>query len=104
MNTRRDFLNTSACGIGSLALASMQSQLAAASNPLAPTTTLFPQKAKRVIFLFMAGGPSHLDTFDYKPELIKNDGKDIDFVGVRTGTFGKQTKRRLMKPLWEFNR
>jgi len=104
MNTRRDFLNASACGIGSLALASMQSQLAAATNPLAPATTLFPQKAKRVIFLFMAGGPSHLDSFDYKPELIKSDGKDIDFVGVRTGTFGKQSKRRLMKPLWEFNR
>ena len=104
MNTRRDFLNASACGIGSLALASMQSQLAAATNPLAPTTTLFPQKAKRVIFLFMAGGPSHVDSFDYKPELIKSDGKDIDFVGVRTGTFGKQSKRRLMKPLWEFNR
>jgi len=104
MNTRRDFLNASACGIGSLALASMQSQLAAATNPLAPATTLFPQKAKRVIFLFMAGGPSHVDSFDYKPELIKSDGKDIDFVGVRTGTFGKQSKRRLMKPLWEFNR
>ena len=104
MNTRRDFLNTSACGIGSLALASMQSQLAAATNPLAPPTTLFPQKAKRVIFLFMAGGPSHVDSFDYKPELIKSDGKDIDFVGVRTGTFGKQSKRRLMKPLWEFDR
>lgn len=104
MNTRRDFLNASACGIGSLALASMQSQLAAATNPLAPTTTLFPQKAKRVIFLFMAGGPSHVDSFDYKPELFKSDGKDIDFVGVRTGTFGKQSKRRLMKPLWEFNR
>ena len=102
--TRRELLNSSACGIGSLALASMQSQLAASVNPLAPTTTLFPQKAKRVIFLFMAGGPSHVDSFDYKPELIKSDGKDIDFVGVRTGTFGKQSKRRLMKPLWDFNR
>jgi hypothetical protein len=102
--TRRELLNSSACGIGSLALASIQSQLAASVNPLAPTTTLFPQKAKRVIFLFMAGGPSHVDSFDYKPELIKSDGKDIDFVGVRTGTFGKQSKRRLMKPLWDFKR
>ena len=104
MNTRRDFLNASACGIGSLALASMQSQLAAATNPLAPATTLFPQKAKRVIFLFMAGGPSHVDTFDYKPALFAGDGKEIDFVGVRTNTFGKASKRTLMKPLWDFQR
>ncbi len=101
MNTRRELLKASACGIGSLALASMQAQ--AASNPLAPPATLFPQRAKRVIFLFMAGGPSHVDSFDHKPELYKNDGKNIDFVGVRTGTFGKNSQRRLMKPLWEFS-
>ena len=99
-------LKASACGIGSLAIASMQSQLAAATarNPLASTATLFPQRAKRVIFLFMAGGPSHVDSFDYKPELIRQHDRDIDFVGVRTGTFGKQSKRRLMKPLWKFSR
>ena len=101
MNTRRELLKASACGIGSLALASMQAQ--AASNPLAPPATLFPQRAKRVIFLFMAGGPSHVDSFDHKPELYKNDGKNIDFVGVRTNTFGKNSQRRLMKPLWEFS-
>ena len=50
----------------------------------------------------MAGGPSHVDTFDYKPELIAKDGKDIDFVGVRTTTFGKQSKRRLDETLWDF--
>jgi hypothetical protein len=50
----------------------------------------------------MAGGPSHVDTFDYKPELLANDGKKIDFVGVRTNTFGKASTRTLMKPLWNF--
>ena len=45
-----------------------------------------------------------MDTFDYKPELFAKDGKQIDFVGVRTGTFGKASKRTLMKPLWEFKR
>jgi hypothetical protein len=52
----------------------------------------------------MAGGPSHVDTFDYKPELSAKDGKQIDFVGVRTNTFGKTSKRTLMKPLWDFKR
>jgi hypothetical protein len=106
MNTRREHLKTSACGIGSLALASIQSQLSATSgaNSLAPLPTLIPQRAKRVIFLFMAGGPSHVDSFDYKPELIKQHGKSIDFTGVRTGTFGKKSQRKLMKPLWEFSR
>ena len=50
----------------------------------------------------MAGGPSHVDTFDYKPELLASDGKKIDFVGVRTNTFGKASTRTLMKPLWDF--
>ena len=105
MTNRRDFLNTSACGFGSLALAGIQSQLSAATNdPYAAKSTLFSPKAKRVIFLFMSGGPSHVDSFDYKPELIANDGKGIDFVGVRTGSFGKKSQRTLMKPLWEFQR
>ncbi|MEM7396684.1 MAG: DUF1501 domain-containing protein, partial [Verrucomicrobiota bacterium] len=61
-------------------------------------------RAKRVIFIFMQGGPSQVDSFDYKPELMKSDGKDIDFVGVRHNSFGKKSKRKLMKPLWEFER
>jgi len=102
--TRREALKCTACGVGSLALAAMQGQIAAATNPLAPATTLFPQRAKRVIFLFMAGGPSHVDSFDYKPELIKQHGKSIGFTGVRTNTFGKKSQRKLMKPLWGFSR
>jgi hypothetical protein len=46
-------------------------------NPLAPRPPQFPAKAKRVIYLFMTGGPSHMDTFDYKPELQKHNGKTI---------------------------
>ena len=102
--SRRDLLKSAACGFGSLALAGLQGAQASAGNPLAPKPSLIPQRAKRVIFIFMAGGPSHVDTFDYKPDLIAADGKDHDFVGVRTGTFGKAGKRRLMKPLWEFKR
>ena len=46
-------------------------------GPLAPKPPMLPGKAKSVIFLFMYGGPSHVDTFDYKPELFKFDGKTI---------------------------
>ena len=63
---------------------------------------MFAAKAKRVIFVFMQGGPSQMDTFDYKPALFDADGKDIDFTGVRFGTFGKDSKRKLMKPMWDF--
>ena len=100
--TRRALLKSAACGFGSLALAGMQDTFALSGNPLAAKSPLIPQRAKRVIFIFMAGGPSHVDTFDYKPTLFEKDGKDADFVGVRTGTFGKQSKRKLMKPLWDF--
>ena len=47
-------------------------------NPLAPKDSMLPQRAKAVIFLFMYGGPSHMDTFDYKPDLYPLDGKTID--------------------------
>ncbi len=60
------------------------------------------RRAKRVIFVFMQGGPSQVDSFDYKPELIARDGQGIDFTGVRFDTFGKESKRKLMKPLWKF--
>jgi len=94
-----------ACGFGGLAMAGICGKVANASayiNPLAPKLPLFAPKAKRVIFIFMQGGPSHVDTFDYKPSLIAADGKDIDFKGVRFQTFGKMSKRKLLKPLWGF--
>ena len=54
-------------------------------HDLKPRQPMFPARAKRVIFIFMQGGPSHIDTFDYKPELTRKDGQDIDFTGVRFG-------------------
>ncbi len=73
--TRRAFLSQTGLGLGSAALASLMgptTAFASASNPQLPQ---FAAKAKRVIFLCMAGGPSHLETFDFKPDLNKLDGK-----------------------------
>ncbi len=76
-------LRLAACGFGSVAFASMAAQGAGATllsgaddetNPLAAKKPHFAAKAKRIIFLCMAGAPSHIDTFDYKPELAMNDG------------------------------
>ena len=100
--TRRSLLQTVACGFGSIALAGLENANAQPSSTLLAKPPLFSQRAKRIIFIFMAGGPSHVDTFDYKPELFAQDGKEIDFVGVRTNTFGKASRRNLMKPLWDF--
>ena len=106
--TRRQLLQDLACGAGALALpgslraaAGLGPQLPPI-DPLAAKRPMFPARVKRVICLFMQGGPSHVDSFDYKPELIRRDGAAIDFTGVRFGTFGKASKRRLMRPLWRF--
>lgn len=77
-HTRRAFLSQAFCGFGSLAVAALlqQEQLrAAADNPLAPRLPQQPARARSVIFLFMAGGPSHLETFDPKPLLNRLDGQ-----------------------------
>jgi hypothetical protein len=101
---RRRLLQSASCGFGSLAFQGLlaQSAEADASNPLTTSLPMLPQRAKRVIFIFMQGGPSHVDSFDYKPDLIHNHDKSIDFTGVRFGTFGQQSQRKLMKPLWRF--
>ena len=74
-STRREFLTRCGMGMGSLALGSLLSEQAQASgsplNPLTPKQPHFPARAKRVIHLFMNGGPSQVDTFDPKPELAK---------------------------------
>ncbi len=62
--------------------------------PLAPKQPHFPAKAKRVLFLCMDGGPSHVDSFDYKLELVKYAGKPIGKGKVPAG--------KLMAPVWEF--
>ena len=81
--TRRHFFNRCSMGIGSIALASLLGKhgLAAPAktmrNPLKPKPGHFPAKAKNVIFLFMAGGPSQLDLFEHKPKLTELNGRPI---------------------------
>ena len=77
--SRRAMLQQSAAGFGALAFHGLLSQAHGSSQPLAPKTSLIAPKAKRVIFLFMHGGPSQVDLFDHKPELTKLDGKPLPF-------------------------
>ena len=108
--TRREFLWETGAGFTGLAMTGMlsadhffASQAHAASdfaNPLAAKKPPLPAKAKSVIFLFMYGGPSHVDTFDYKPKLYPLDGKTID---VKTfGRGGKRNQSRVVGPKWQF--
>lgn len=80
--SRRTLLRTASAGFGYLAFTALAAEAAerdsaarTAKSPLDPKATHFPAKAKRVIFLCMEGGPSHVDTFDYKPKLAADDGK-----------------------------
>lgn len=76
--TRRDFLWELGGGLGGVALAAMLNDAHAATNPLAPKAGHHPAKAKAVIQIFCPGGLSHVDTWDYKPELAKRQGKPFD--------------------------
>ena len=95
MTSRRDMLQQSALGFGSLALTS----LLQAENPLAAKRPHFRPRAKRVIFLFMKGGPAHMDTFEYKPLLQRDHGKPLPFDKPKV-TFAK-TGNLLASP-WQF--
>ena len=75
ISSRRDWLRTCGMGGGMLALQQLLAQDVRADNPLAPKPPHFAPTAKRVIWLFMHGGPSQVDTFDPKPALKKYDGK-----------------------------
>jgi len=80
MFSRRSFLKTAGSGFGYLAFAALAHEEAAraadkGTSPLAAKETHFPPRARRVIFLCMEGGPSHVDTFDHKPQLTSDDGK-----------------------------
>ena len=100
--SRRNVLQQSAAGFGYLAAMSMlqdEHAAQAAVDPLAPKLPHFPARAKRVIFLFMKGGPSQVDTFDYKPELQKRDGQDLPFDKPRV-QFAATGK--LLKSPWRF--
>src|SRR5262245_49079909 len=82
--TRRAVLRRAANGFGMLGLAALLAAEARgrdpASNPMAVRPPHFPARAKRVIFLFMSGGPSHVDTFDPKPRLARDGGKPLPFA------------------------
>ncbi len=102
MPTRRSLLQGSASGFGYLALAGLLGQegaRAAVSNPLAPRITPFPARAKRIVFLFMKGGPSHVDTFDPKPALDRDHGKK--FPGQEPRVKFAETGLLLKSP-WKF--
>lgn len=102
---RRTLLRQTACGFGGLALSGLLNQSASGSelNPHAPLAPLVAPLAKRVIFVFMQGGPSHVDTFDYKPALEKHNGQKLAFKDARkmakTGMTGEET---VMQSPWKF--
>lgn len=100
--SRRDFLWEAGGGLGGIALATMlaeRQELSAASETMHPAC-VFPPKAKRVIQLFMAGAASHIDLFDYKPELVKHHGEPCDF-GETVETF-QNGLGPWLKPIWKF--
>ncbi len=109
-HSRRDFLRRTGSGMGMLALAGLfneQGLLGAPTsanqgnlnlNPLAPRPSHFPAKAKSVIWLFMNGGPSQVDTWDYKPELAKRDGKALEGFDKNTGFFTGQVGPLMKSP------
>jgi hypothetical protein len=92
--SRRDALKTMSAGFGFTALAGLTTLADAGyQNPLFPKAPHFPPRAKRVIFACMRGGPSHVDTIDYKPALAKDNGK----------TTGNTKGRKLMQSPWAFS-
>jgi len=109
--TRRELLTQTGCGFGGIALQAMLANATAANVNFSASQdiagqrrAMFAPRVKRIIFIFMQGGPSHVDSFDYKQALVDHDGHTIDFTGVRFGDFGTETKQKLMKPLWRFSR
>lgn len=99
MLNRRQLLQTASSGFGYLAFAGLASQPVLADDKkslISPKKPHFAPKAKRVLFLCMSGGPSHVDTFDYKPELQGNHGRDMFLPGSKS-SYGK-----LMASPWKF--
>ncbi len=96
--TRREFLWETGAGFTGLALASLLSDTATAH----PKQAHFPARARSVIFLYMYGGPSHIDTFDYKPRMKGLEGKTV--VVKTAGRGGHKDRGRIIEPRWTFRR
>jgi hypothetical protein len=99
MITRRELLEHAGLGFGSLALASILTEEARPSDSRPSEQTDLPARAKRVIFLFMKGGPSQVDTFEYKPLLQRDHGKPLPFAKPKVSF--AQTGNLLASP-WKF--
>ena len=117
MHSRRSWLQHAGCGFGWLGLQALLSQTAMmpnaladglgdrSQNPLSPREPHFPARAKRVVWIFVNGGPSQVDTWDYKPGLEKADGKSIkefDSSFSDTTGFFRNAVGNLMKSPFEF--
>src|SRR3954466_1701088 len=112
MLDRRSFLAHAGTGLGGIALAALlpEQPLLPATGPLrpridpaaplAPRPPHFPAKAKRVLVVFCSGAVSHLDTFDYKPELVKRDGRPLPGADKLVTFQGENGN--LVKPIWAF--
>ena len=113
-SSRRRWLQSTACGFGYLAFKSLCADGVAAEDAPAVdrasadrNTSLvakpghLPARAKRIIFIFMQGGPSQVDTFDYKPRLAKEDGKKVEFDNARVM---KRVAERVFASPWKFSR
>ncbi|MEM7014431.1 MAG: DUF1501 domain-containing protein, partial [Verrucomicrobiota bacterium] len=101
--SRRQALKSTTCGFSWLAFSALATEQALAAKGLAPKQPHFAPRAKRVIMLNMPGGPSHVDTFDYKPQLMKDDGKPGKYGKNRGATlFGSpfEFKQRGESGLW----
>ncbi len=101
--SRRHFLWNSGGGLGAIALAWLlqrDNAAAAAGAPSSARKPHFPAKAKRVVQIFCAGGVSHIDAFDYKPELERMHGKSLEGKGENLGFFGQPGK--IMRPVYDF--
>lgn len=114
--TRREFFGRAACGVGTAALASLLTRDGLAAAPAGaarrvgglPGVPHFAAKAKRVVYLFQNGAPTHADLFDYKPELIRRHGQPVpesSFAGRRFSTMtGNPAGKLLLAPVEPFRR
>jgi len=102
---RREMLQWCANGFGALALSTLSEPASSAtvSGPWAPKPSHFPARAKNVIFLYMDGGPSHVDTFDYKPQLEKYDGQDPRKVIGELAPTQFDAVGKVLKGQWKFS-